>query len=183
VHVQGLIPARKLASVDAGANRAPAAPFLVGLGYDIHRLQPGGKLMLGGVVASEDISAVAHSDGDVLLHALVDAILGALGLGDIGEFFPNSDPRWKDAPSRLFVEQATRRMAQRGYTVSNVDATILLERPRLSGLKSLIIESLRRLLGPSAGINIKAGTNEGCDAVGRAEAVAAHVVVLLAAES
>src|SRR5207249_3161783 len=109
----------------ASESAASPAPFLVGHGYDIHRLQSGGKLMLGGVNVSEEMSAIAHSDGDVVLHALVDALLGALGLGDIGEYFPNSDPRWKNAASRLFVEEVNRRLLQRGYRVSNVDITIL----------------------------------------------------------
>jgi 2-C-methyl-D-erythritol 2,4-cyclodiphosphate synthase len=183
VLVQGLTPARKSAAQDAGNSGAPSAAFLVGHGYDIHRLQSGGKLLLGGVIVSEVFSPIAHSDGDVVLHALVDAILGALGLGDIGELFPNSDLRWKDAPSRLFVEEVTRRMKQRNYSVSNLDVTILLERPKIGAHKSQIIASLRQLLGSGAGINVKAGTNEGCDAVGRGEAVAAHAVVLLASKS
>ena len=186
VLVHGLTPAsaRKNPLVDPPAGRAsPSAPFLVGHGYDIHRLQPGGKLLLAGVIVSEDVSPIAHSDGDVVLHAVVDALLGALGLGDIGELFPNSDPRWKNAASKIFVEEVVRRMAQRGYAVSNVDVTILLERPKVGALKSQMIASLRQLLGESATINVKAGTNEGCDAVGRGEAVAAHAVVLLASHA
>ena len=180
VFVQGLTPRRKTSASEGSSTASVPPPFLVGHGYDIHRLQSGGKLMLGGVNVSEEMSAIAHSDGDVVLHALVDALLGALGLGDIGEYFPNSDPRWKNAASRLFVEEVNRRLLQRGYRVSNVDVTILLERPKIGMMKSQIIASLRGLLGESAGINIKAGTNEGCDSVGRGEAVAAHAVALIA---
>jgi len=182
VLVQGLTPARKptAATSDGTVTSAPSVPFLIGHGYDIHRLQTGGKLPLGGVVVSEELSPISHSDGDVVLHAIVDAILGALALGDIGEMFPNSDSRWKDAASRIFVDEVVRRMNQRGYAVSNLDVTVLLERPRVGSYKSQIIASLRQMLGEGALVNIKAGTNEGCDAIGRGEAVAAHAVVLLA---
>jgi 2-C-methyl-D-erythritol 2,4-cyclodiphosphate synthase len=183
VLVGGLTPRRKAAAADASSMAPPPVPFLIGHGYDIHRLQSGGRLMLGGVLISDQVSPIAHSDGDVVLHALVDALLGAMGLGDIGDHFPNSDPRWKSAPSRLFVEEVNRRLQQRGYRVSNVDITILLERPRIGSMKSQIIASLRELLGPSARINIKAGTNEGCDAVGRGEAVAAHAVALISTQT
>src|SRR3954470_17353081 len=99
--------------------------FRIGHGYDLHRLQPGGKLMLGGVCVSEEISPVAHSDGDVVLHALVDALLGAMAWGDIGDHFPNTDARWKDAPSRVFVEHVMSRVSATGYIVQNADFTIL----------------------------------------------------------
>ena len=152
--------------------------FRIGHGYDLHRLQPGGKLVLGGVVVSTDMSPVAHSDGDVVIHALVDAICGALGTGDIGTHFPDSDPQWKGAESRLFLEKMRRDLEKAGFLVVNVDVTILAERPRLSSFRPAMVENLRRTLGGQ--INIKAGTNEGCDAVGRGEAIAAHAVVLLA---
>lgn len=155
-------------------------PFRVGHGYDLHRLQPGGKFVLGGVVVSEQMSPVAHSDGDVVLHALVDAILGAMGWGDIGELFPNTDPKWKDAPSRLFVESVRQRLDREGVRVVNVDVTILVERPKLSPFKAQMVQSIRGLLGGASIVNLKAGTNEGCDAVGTGQAVAAHAVVLLA---
>jgi 2-C-methyl-D-erythritol 2,4-cyclodiphosphate synthase len=133
------------------------------------------------MVASEELGAISHSDGDVIFHALVDAMLGALGQGDIGQLFPNTDPRWKDAPSRLFVEEAMRRVRQAGYRVSNADITLLLEKPKIGPLRQQMLDSLRPLLGGAAIVNLKAGTNEGCDAIGRGEAVAAHAVVLLAA--
>lgn len=162
-------------------NPAPA-PFRTGHGYDIHRLRDGGKLVLGGVVVSEQISAVAHSDGDVVIHALVDALLGAMGWGDIGELFPNTDPQWKGAPSRIFLEKVCQRLGGARHRVINADVTILAERPRISPHKSQIQLTLQQLLGTGSIVNIKAGTNEGCDAVGRGEAIAAHAVVLLAAE-
>jgi 2-C-methyl-D-erythritol 2,4-cyclodiphosphate synthase len=159
----------------------PNSPFRVGHGYDIHRLQPGGKFTLCGVVVSDQISPIAHSDGDVVFHSLVDAILGAVGLGDIGEMFPNTDPQWKDASSDLFVKAALERASKEGYSPANVDVTLLLERPKIRPFKSQMVEALRKVLGPGPTINIKAGTNEGCDSIGRGEAVASHTIVLLVA--
>lgn len=152
----------------------------IGHGYDIHRLQSGGKLWLGGVMVAEGISAVAHSDGDVAIHALVDAILGALGRGDIGEHFPDTDPRWKGSASGVFLAGAMRLAREGGWRVANADITIQAERPRLKPFKAQMVDRLSEILG--APVNIKAGTNEGCDAVGRGEAIAAHAVVLLARE-
>src|ERR1700692_826707 len=97
----------------------------IGHGYDLHRLQAGGKLMLAGIEVADGISPIAHSDGDVVLHAVVDALLGAVGLGDIGELFPNTDPRWKDAPSRVFIEGAMQRLTGLGFAPVNVDVTVL----------------------------------------------------------
>ena len=155
-------------------------PLRIGHGYDLHRLQAGGKLMLGGVEVSAEISPVAHSDGDVALHALVDALLGAMGWGDIGELFPNTDPRWKNAPSRVFVEEVFSRVASAGYRVLNCDVTILAERPRLKKFKPAIREGIAALIGATPEqVNVKAGTNEECDAIGRGEAIAAHAVILL----
>jgi 2-C-methyl-D-erythritol 2,4-cyclodiphosphate synthase len=156
----------------------PLPSFRIGHGYDLHRLQPGGRLMLAGVEVSTEISPVAHSDGDVVLHALVDAVLGALGQGDIGELFPDTDPKWRGAESRLFLEEAHRRAKLSGYHVVNADVTILAERPRLKAFKPKMVETLTALL--SAPVNVKAGTNEKVDAIGRGEAIAAHAVVLLA---
>ena len=161
---------------------APRPPHRVGHGYDLHRLQPGPRLVLAGVVVSEDVRPVAHSDGDVVLHALVDALLGAMGWGDIGEHFPDTDPRWKGAPSRTFVETVYGKVRAAGHAVGNVDVTVLAERPTLKPFKPALRASLAALLGvPEDRVNLKAGTNEGCDAIGRGEAVAAHAVVLLTA--
>ena len=154
----------------------------VGHGYDLHRLRHGGRLVLAGVAVSDEVSPVAHSDGDVILHAVVDALLGAVGWGDIGELFPDSDPQWKGAASRVFVEHVVGRLGTAGYRVANCDVTVLAERPRLKPFKARMVDSLAGLLRvhPSQ-VNVKAGTNEGCDAVGRGEAIAAHAVVLLEA--
>ena len=136
--------------------------------------------MLGGMKVADDMSPVAHSDGDVVLHALVDALLGAMGWGDIGEHFANNDPRWKDAPSILFVTTIFDKVRSAGYVVQNVDVTILAERPRLKDFKRPMAERIAALLEITPGqVNVKAGTNEGCDAIGRGEAIAAHAVVML----
>ena len=150
----------------------------IGIGHDIHRVQAGGRLIVGGVCVSTELSAVAHSDGDVVFHALVDAIFGALGLGDIGERFANTDPRWADADSVVFVEEAMRELHARGGRVINVDVTVAAERPKLKAFKPAMRERLVALTG-TPNVNVKAGTNEGCDAIGRGEAIAANVAVLI----
>lgn len=153
----------------------------IGHGYDIHRIQRGGRMVLGGVGVSTTSSLIAHSDGDVVLHALVDALLGALGKGDIGEMFPNTDPRWKSADSKLFVTAAMNDVRSAGYKVANADITILAERPRLKPFKPEMARIISALIG--APVNIKAGTNEGCDAVGQEQAIACHAVVLLTTDA
>jgi 2-C-methyl-D-erythritol 2,4-cyclodiphosphate synthase len=158
--------------------------FRVGLGFDSHRLAPGRKLVLGGVEVESPVGEVAHSDGDVLLHALCDAIYGALGKGDIGEHFPDRDARWKGQASHVFLEHAAGLAKGEGYSLVNADLTILLEKPKLSPHKKTIAEHVRQLLVPfwqlpEGSISIKAKTAEGLDAVGRQEAVSAQAVVLL----
>ena len=155
-------------------------PFRIGHGYDLHRLQSGGKLILAGVTVSDKISPVAHSDGDVVLHALVDALLGAMGWGDIGEHFADTNPKWKNANSRVFVDYVYGEVRKAKYQLMNVDVTLLAERPKIKPFKPAMYDSLRSMIGHDAGINIKAGTNEGCDSIGKGEAIAAHAVVLLA---
>lgn len=159
-----------------------ALQMRIGLGTDIHRIQPGGRLMLAGVCVSEEMSAIAHSDGDVVLHALVDAIFGALGLGDIGERFPNTDPLWKDADSILFVQEAMKSLHAAKGVIINIDVTIQAEQPKLKPFKPRMVESLRTLTR-CENVNVKAGTNEGCDAVGRGEAIAATVIVLVSLDA
>jgi 2-C-methyl-D-erythritol 2,4-cyclodiphosphate synthase len=155
-------------------------PFRIGHGYDIHRLRESGRLVLGGVIVSEQMSPIAHSDGDVVIHAIVDALLGAMGWGDIGEHFADSDPRWKGQPSRIFLDPTVQRVRAAGYALGNCDVTIMAERPRLKAHKAAMKASLAAMLGVSEDrVNVKAGTNEECDAVGRGEAIAAHAVVLL----
>ena len=161
--------------------RPTMLPHRIGHGYDLHRLQTGGRLVLGGVEVAQGISPVAHSDGDVVMHAVVDALLGAMAWGDIGEQFPNDDPQWRGAESRVFLSTVHDQIRAAGYRVQNLDVTILAERPKLKPFKRPMADLLARLLHVSPDrVNVKAGTNEGCDAVGRGEAVAAHAVVLLA---
>jgi 2-C-methyl-D-erythritol 2,4-cyclodiphosphate synthase len=158
--------------------------FRTGLGFDSHRLTPGRKLLLGGVEIPAPVGAEAHSDGDVVLHAFCDALYGALGSGDIGEHFPDSDPRWKGQSSSLFLEHALGLVRDGGYRLVNVDATIFLERVKVSPHRRRITESILRSLRsfwdlPDDAVNVKAKTAERCDAVGRGEAVAAQAIVLL----
>ncbi|MCS7034319.1 MAG: 2-C-methyl-D-erythritol 2,4-cyclodiphosphate synthase [Phycisphaerae bacterium] len=151
--------------------------FRIGHGYDIHRIRPGSGLVLAGVVVSRELAAVAHSDGDVAIHAAVDAILGAMAAGDIGQHFPDSDPRWSGADSTIFLRRALELAKEAGYRPVNLDLTILAERPRLGACRSEMAARLESILG--CPVNVKAGTHEGCGAIGRGEAVAAHAVVLL----
>src|SRR3989304_5654988 len=109
-----------------------AQPYLIGHGFDLHRLEPGLRLVVGGIRIEHDRGGAAHSDGDVVYHAVTDAVLGALGQDDIGQVFPDHDPKWKGADSRLFVEEAARRMRREGYVVGNLDVTVILQKPRLS---------------------------------------------------
>ncbi len=162
-----------------------AAGVRVGHGYDLHRLEPadsGGRLMvLGGVRLAHDRGPVGHSDGDALLHAVTDAILGALGLPDIGELFPDTDPAWAGADSGVFLREAVRRMTEAGWSIVNLDATVILERPKLMPVKGAIRARLAELLGVDVPrVNVKGKTHEKVDAVGEGRAVEVHAVVLLA---
>lgn len=153
----------------------------IGFGHDIHRTVAGRPLRLGGVAVASDFGLLGHSDADVVLHALCDALLGAAGAGDIGEVFPDSDARWKDADSRIFVAEALRRVTLGGWRIQNVDITILAERPKLGPRKAEIRAAIAEMLGLEAeSVNVKAGTSEGLDAVGRGEAIACYAVALLA---
>jgi 2-C-methyl-D-erythritol 2,4-cyclodiphosphate synthase len=152
----------------------------VGIGYDLHRLVADRPLWLGGVLIPSDRGLLGHSDADVVLHALCDALLGALGQPDIGQLFPDTDPRWRDAASREFVVEALRRVLAAGYQVGNVDIIIHLERPKLGADKERIRESIAQMLGLTADcVGVKAKTNEGLDAVGRGEAIGCWAAVLL----
>ncbi len=167
----------------SSASSAPSAVNLrtrIGHGFDLHRLEPDLPLIVGGVKLEHDRGCAAHSDGDVVYHAVTDAILGALGQDDIGQLFPDNDPKWKDADSRVFVEEAVRRMRDAGYTIGNLDITIILERPKLSPHKAAIKSNLAELLGCDISqVNIKGKTHERVDALGENRAIACHVVVLL----
>lgn len=149
----------------------------VGIGTDLHRLAPGRPFVLGHVTIPFDKGPVGHSDGDVVLHALVDAIAGAAGLPDIGEMFPDTDPAYKGIDSAELLTRALSRVAEAGYGVVNVDVTVHAERPKLAPHKTTIRAEVARLLGiPVDAVSIKAKTNEGQDAVGRGEAIACTVV-------
>jgi 2-C-methyl-D-erythritol 2,4-cyclodiphosphate synthase len=154
--------------------------FRIGIGHDTHRLVDGRPLVLGGQRIDFDRGAEGHSDGDALCHALADAILGALSLGDLGVHFPDDDPRWKDADSLELLSQVSEVMRARGYRVVNADSTILLERPKLRDHIEAMRNALAGVLKVGiASISVKAKTGEGLDAVGRAEAVTVQAVVLL----
>ncbi|HEY2351366.1 MAG TPA: 2-C-methyl-D-erythritol 2,4-cyclodiphosphate synthase [Candidatus Acidoferrum sp.] len=151
-----------------------------GIGYDLHRLAPGRKLIIGGLELPFDKGPVGHSDGDVLAHALCDALLGAAGLGDIGTHFPDTDPRWKGANSLQFLEHAEKLLDEKEFTIEHVDAVVILEKPKLGLHFPKMREVLANALSISADrIHLKAKTNEGVDAIGRGEAVAAYVVATL----
>jgi 2-C-methyl-D-erythritol 2,4-cyclodiphosphate synthase len=160
---------------------SPDAPaFRIGQGWDVHRLARGRKLVLGGVEIAFDRGEEGHSDGDALLHAVTDALLGALALGDIGSHFPPSDPRWKNAESRIFLEAAAAMARERGWTVANLDCTVILETPRLGPYREAIRASLASCLGVEIdSVSFKAKTYEGLGDVGRSEAVEALAVCLL----
>ncbi|HTP69941.1 MAG TPA: 2-C-methyl-D-erythritol 2,4-cyclodiphosphate synthase [Dongiaceae bacterium] len=151
-----------------------------GIGYDLHRLADGRKLIIGGIDVPFDKGPVGHSDGDVVAHALCDALLGAAGLGDIGKHFPDTDPKWKGANSLLFLEHARQLLDQHGLRVEYVDVVVILERPKLGPHFPKMREALAKSLSvPPEKIHLKAKTNEGVDAVGRGEAIACHVVATL----
>jgi 2-C-methyl-D-erythritol 2,4-cyclodiphosphate synthase len=153
-----------------------------GIGYDLHRLEAGRKLIVGGIELPFDKGPVGHSDGDVLAHALCDALFGAAGLGDIGTHFPDTDPKWKGANSLIFLAHAKKLLAERGFAIEHVDAVVIMEKPKLGPYFPKMREALARALGvPDETIHLKAKTNEGVDAIGRGEAIAAQVVATIAA--
>mmetsp|Transcript_2 Transcript_2/g.2 ORF Transcript_2/g.2 Transcript_2/m.2 type:complete len:219 (-) Transcript_2:232-888(-) len=155
-------------------------PIRIGHGFDIHRLAPGKKLVIGGVEIDYELGAEAHSDGDVIYHSVVDAILGALTLPDIGQLFPDNDPRWSGADSAIFMEEAYKRMTEMGYTIGNVDVTLILQKPKVKDIKPAMKDNIVRLLRTTPGqVNIKARTHEKVDSVGEGRSMACHVVVLL----
>jgi 2-C-methyl-D-erythritol 2,4-cyclodiphosphate synthase len=151
-----------------------------GIGYDLHRLAQGRKLMIGGVEVPFDKGSVGHSDGDVLAHALCDALLGAAGLGDIGTHFPDSDPQWKGASSLKFLEHTRNLLDARRFRIVHLDAVVICEKPKLGPHFPAMREALAISLGilPEQ-INLKAKTNEGTGEIGRGEAIAAHTIATL----
>ena len=162
------------------AGQSGSAKTRTGIGYDLHRLEYGRPLIVGGIELPFDKGPVGHSDGDVLAHALCDALLGAAGLGDIGTHFPDTDPKWKGANSLLFLEHAKKLLADKNFAIEHVDAVVITEKPKLGPHFPKMREALAKALGVSADkIHLKAKTNEGVDAIGRGEAIAANVVATL----
>jgi len=163
---------------------APARTGRAGTGYDLHRLVPGRPLILGGVTIPSDRGALGHSDADVVCHAITDAILGGACLGDIGRHFPDSDPQWKDASSVDLLRRAAALVAGEGLEVGNVDVTVILETPKIRGYVDAMRAAVAGAIGLDiARVSIKGKTNEGMDAIGRGEAIAAHAVALLRSAS
>jgi len=143
-----------------------------GIGYDIHRLVRGNGLMIGGVRVSDALKAQAHSDGDVLIHSLIDALLGAMGQPDIGELFPDSDPAFKGIASSLLLERVRELLDKGNFEILNLDCVLVIEEPKVSPFKNQIAENITRILGiPRSDFNLKAKTKEKLDAVGRGEAL------------
>lgn len=156
------------------------ANIRIGQGYDVHAFGPGDHVVLGGVRVPHTQGIVAHSDGDVLIHALCDAILGALAMGDIGKHFPPSDPQWKGADSRRFLVHCVALAAERGWRIGNIDATVVGERPKVGPYALAIRETLAADLGVGLdAVSVKATTTERLGFTGREEGLVAMVVVLL----
>lgn len=154
--------------------------YRIGLGSDMHRLVEGRPLVIGGVRIESDLGADGHSDADVLCHAITDAILGALALGDLGTHFPNDEERWRNAESFIFLRYAVGLIKEHGYTVSNLDSTVHLEKPKLRPYIDEIRKGLSEVLEVEANkISVKAKTGEGVDAVGERRALRADAIVLL----
>ena len=169
----------------ASATKPPPLPFRVGHGFDLHRLEsttefPDLKLIIGGIEIPHDRGCVAHSDGDVLMHCVVDAITGALGLPDIGQLFPDTDPKWKGQTSDVFVQEAIRLMKIEGYSLGNIDCTLIAQRPKISPHKDAIRKNVADVLGVHESVvNVKAKTHEKVDSLGENRSIACHTVVML----
>lgn len=158
--------------------------FRIGQGYDVHAFGPGDHIMLGGVRIEHVAGVQAHSDGDVLLHALCDALLGALALGDIGMHFPDTDPKFKGADSRVFLRHVAGLLSEHGYGVVNVDATVLADAPRLGKHREAMRANIAADLGiANTQVNIKATTSEGLGFIGRREGLACQAIALIQARS
>jgi len=172
-------PAQTRCSAAAAGTTKPL-PYRVGHGWDLHRLEDGKRLVMGGIDVPHTKGTIAHSDGDVVLHTITDAILGALCQPDIGQLFPDKDPKWKGAASDVFLLEAVRLMEGKGYSLGNIDITVIAERPKISPHKQKILDNLYALLkSPADTINLKAKTSEGVDALGENRAIACEAVVML----
>lgn len=151
---------------------------MVGIGNDLHRLEEGRPLIIGGVSIDSTIGCVAHSDGDVLIHSLIDALLGAMALGDIGEWFPDSDAKYKNVNSADLLKVVLEEMHKRNYKISNIDSVIMLQKPKLSPYKQAIKENIASLCGvPADRVNVKAKTGEKIGIVGNSEGIEALCIV------
>lgn len=160
--------------------QSPITTLRIGIGYDIHRLVEGRPLILGGVTIPFERGLLGHSDGDALLHAIADAMLGALALGDIGQHFPDTDPRYKDADSAGLLGHVRGLLAERGWRAVNVDANIIAERPKMAEHLEAVRGRIAAVLAiPLDTVSVKARTNEGVGAIGRGEAIAVQAVVLI----
>ncbi len=154
--------------------------YRVGIGYDIHRFKKGRPLWLGGILIKDARGLDGHSDADALMHAIIDALLGAAGLPDIGHYFPPGDPKTKNIPSAAMLDRALSETYRRGYRVVNVDSTIVTEKPKIAPYRDAMRERIAKLLKISPlDVQVKGKTNEGLDAVGKGTALAAHAVILL----
>jgi 2-C-methyl-D-erythritol 2,4-cyclodiphosphate synthase len=148
-----------------------------GIGYDCHRLQEGRRLVIGGVEIAHDRGLAGHSDADVLAHAIIDALLGAAGLGDIGELFPDIDERYRDADSITLLRTTAQLLEQEGFAIRHVDTTVLIERPKLAPVRDQMRTTLARAMGiPARHVNVKATRGEGMGAIGREEGAAALAI-------
>lgn len=165
-------------------NAAPFCDFRVGQGYDVHALVPGRRLILGGVEIPFEKGLLGHSDADVLLHAVIDALLGGAGLGDVGRHFPDTDAKFLGADSRMLLREALACVARAGWCPVNVDATLIAQQPRLAGSLPAICANVAADLGlPPDAVNVKGKTNEKLGYLGRNEAIEAQAVVLLTRNS
>jgi 2-C-methyl-D-erythritol 2,4-cyclodiphosphate synthase len=153
----------------------------IGIGYDVHRLVPGRQLVLGGALIPFDKGLLGHSDADVLTHAICDALLGSVGLGDIGQHFPDTDPQYKDISSLKLLTRTYEKVRQKGFTIRNIDTVILAEAPKIGPYRKTMLENLARAVEVDSGcINIKATTTEGLGGIGKGEGIGAMSVVLVA---
>lgn len=165
----------------AALRQNPRLSPRIGFGYDIHRLSAGRKLMLGGVRIPHTMGLLGHSDADVLLHAICDALLGAAALGDIGKHFPNTDKRFKDISSLKLLRQIAVLLKRNDYIVQNIDSTVVLERPKISGYVSRMRKNIAAALAIKASfVSVKATTSEGIGSIGREEGCAAYAVASIA---
>jgi len=157
--------------------------FRTGLGYDVHPLVAGRPLIIGGINIPYHLGTLGHSDGDALLHAVTDALLGSLALGDIGEHFPDDDPAWKNQPSHIFLEKAAALVSEKGFTIANVDTIVILEKPKLKPFIPEIRENMARILNIGVDmISVKATTHEKMGFAGEEKGWACHALVLVQKE-